>query len=77
MKLAGQAMTGFTTVILLILVTGASVLAAICLLSVYLRQIFHEAKARPRYLISERAGYPETEGKRRGRGKPGTAGPES
>jgi dolichol-phosphate mannosyltransferase len=58
MKLRGSAMTGFTTVILLILVTGTAVLSAICLLSVYIRQNFHEAKARPRYLIRETAGYP-------------------
>ncbi|MDR1946498.1 MAG: glycosyltransferase family 2 protein [Desulfovibrio sp.] len=67
MHFSGQAMTGFTSVILLILVTGASVLAAICVLSVYIRQNFHEIKGRPRYLISERAGGGETP-RRRGRG---------
>ncbi|MDR3176889.1 MAG: glycosyltransferase family 2 protein [Desulfovibrio sp.] len=54
----GQALDGFTTVILLILVTGASILSAICILSVYIRQNFHELKGRPRYLISERIGSP-------------------
>ncbi len=57
-KFTGQALTGFTTVILLILITGASILAGICLLSLYVRQIFHEVKGRPRYLVSERTDEP-------------------
>ncbi|MDR1685598.1 MAG: glycosyltransferase family 2 protein [Desulfovibrio sp.] len=70
MHFSGRAMTGFTSVILLILVTGASVLAAICILSVYIRQNFHEIKGRPRYLISERAGGGETPRRReRGTGR--------
>ncbi len=52
-KFNGVAMTGFTTVILLILITGASLLCSVCLLSLYIRQIFHEVKGRPRYLVSE------------------------
>ncbi len=59
MKLRGQAMDGFTTVILLILITGSAILASICLLAIYLRQVFHEVKRRPRYIISERAGGAE------------------
>lgn len=54
-KMRGDAVDGFTTVILLILITGSAVLAAICILSVYIRQIFHEVKRRPRYLIGDRA----------------------
>jgi glycosyltransferase involved in cell wall biosynthesis len=67
MHFSGQAMTGFTSVILLILVTGTSILAAICIVSVYIRQNFHEIKGRPRYLISERAGGGEPP-RRRGQG---------
>ena len=37
-----------------VLITGASVLASICLLSLYVGQIFHEVKLRPRYLVGER-----------------------
>jgi dolichol-phosphate mannosyltransferase len=65
--LRGEAMSGFTTVILLILISAASILASICVLAVYIRQIFYEAKRRPRYLITERAGQNET----RRRGRPG------
>lgn len=53
MKFHGRAVTGFTTVILLILITGTALLGSVCLMSVYIRQIFHEVKERPRYLISE------------------------
>lgn len=58
MKFQGRAMSGFTTVILLILISTASVLAALCLLSLYVRQIFYEVKGRPLYLISEHLGDP-------------------
>lgn len=53
MKFEGRALTGFTTVILLVLITGTALLGSICLMSLYIRQIFHEVKDRPRYLISE------------------------
>jgi len=52
-KATGKAVTGFTTIILLTLIVGSALLAAICLLTLYLRQIFHEVKARPRYVLSE------------------------
>lgn len=53
MKFHGSAMSGFTTVILLILISTASVLVSICLISLYIRQIFHEVKGRPVYLVGE------------------------
>ncbi|MDR1778046.1 MAG: glycosyltransferase family 2 protein [Desulfovibrio sp.] len=67
--LRGEAMTGFTTVILLILISSASILAAICVLGLYIRQIFYEAKRRPRYLVSERAGREESRRRERVSGK--------
>ncbi len=59
MKFQDKAVSGFTTVILLILITGAAILGSICLLSLYIRQIFHEVKNRPRYLVGERLGFAE------------------
>lgn len=53
MKFHGSALSGFTTVILLILISTASILVSICLISLYIRQIFHEVKDRPLYLVSE------------------------
>ncbi len=60
MKFQGLAMSGMTTVILLILISTASILAAMCLLSLYVRQIFYEVKCRPLYLISEDVGATDT-----------------
>lgn len=53
-KLAGKAVGGFSTLILVILTTGVAILTCFCILSVYIRQIFYEVKSRPRYLISEK-----------------------
>ncbi|MDF2800282.1 MAG: glycosyl transferase family 2 [Anaerocolumna sp.] len=53
MKLSGQALNGFTTVILLLLVIGSSVMVSLGIIGIYISKIYHEVKARPRYLISE------------------------
>ncbi len=55
MKFQGRAMSGMTTVILLILISTTAVLASVCLVSLYVRQIFYEVKGRPLYLVSEQA----------------------
>ena len=49
-----MAVSGFSTLILVILITGVAVLSCLCVLSAYIRQIFYEVKNRPRYLISEK-----------------------
>jgi glycosyltransferase involved in cell wall biosynthesis len=56
MKLAGNAVSGFTTVILLVLITGSLVLLSLGIIGAYLAQIYEEVKGRPRYLVSESAG---------------------
>lgn len=53
MKLSGQALTGFTTVILLLLVIGSAVMISLGIIGIYISKIYHEVKARPRYLIAE------------------------
>ncbi len=55
MKFNDLAMSGFTTVILLILISTTAILASLCILSLYVRQIFYEVKQRPLYFISESA----------------------
>jgi dolichol-phosphate mannosyltransferase len=52
MKLSGRAMDGFTTVILLQLLIGSSIMISLGIIGIYLTKIYHEVKARPRYLIS-------------------------
>lgn len=51
--LSGMALSGFTTVILLILFTGALILISLGIIGVYLALIYDEIKNRPRYIISE------------------------
>ncbi len=59
----GTAAEGFSTVILLILIVGACVLIGIGVIGFYLSKIYEEIKQRPRYIVSERAGYDNTKGK--------------
>jgi polyisoprenyl-phosphate glycosyltransferase len=54
--LSGMALSGFTTVILLILFTGALILISLGIIGVYLALIYDEIKSRPRYIISESTG---------------------
>ncbi|MDD3173646.1 MAG: glycosyltransferase family 2 protein [Herbinix sp.] len=53
MKLAGKATSGFTTVILLQLIIGSSIMISLGMIGIYLTKIYKEVKSRPRYLISK------------------------
>lgn len=53
MKFSGKAMDGFTTVILLQLLIGSSIMTSLGMIGIYLTKIYKEVKARPRYLISK------------------------
>ncbi len=53
MKLSGKALDGFTTVILLQLLIGSCIMISLGIIGIYLTKIYHEVKARPRYLISD------------------------
>lgn len=52
-KLSGGAVTGFTTVILLILVVGSGIMVALGVIGEYLARIYEEVKGRPAYVLSE------------------------
>ena len=52
MKYFGIAYTGFTTVILLQLIIGSSLMLSLGIIGTYLARIYDEVKNRPRYLIS-------------------------
>lgn len=54
-KITGEAITGFTTVILLLLVIGSILMICLGIIGEYIAAIYHEVKQRPRYIISERA----------------------
>ena len=52
--LRGQAVTGFATVILLLLIIGSLLMISLGIIGEYLARIYEEVKRRPRYVISER-----------------------
>ena len=49
----GKAVEGFTTVILLILLIGSTIMISLGIIGYYIARIFEEVKGRPKYLISE------------------------
>lgn len=53
---SGQSAEGFSTVILLILITGSCVMLGVGVIGFYLSKIYEEIKQRPRYIISRRVG---------------------
>ncbi|MDX1431384.1 MAG: glycosyltransferase family 2 protein [Gammaproteobacteria bacterium] len=56
-KFTGTAVSGFTTVILLVLITGSLTMFALGQIGIYIEQIFDEVKSRPTYLVNERKSY--------------------
>lgn len=52
----GQALEGFTTVILLLLIIGSLVMMSLGAIGYYISKIYEEVKGRPRYIISGTAG---------------------
>jgi len=50
----GDAVSGFTTVNLLLLIIGGILMVSLGIIGTYLAKIYEEVKHRPRYLISER-----------------------
>lgn len=53
MKISGKASDGFTTVILLQLFIGSSIMTSLGMIGIYLTKIYKEVKGRPRYLVSK------------------------
>ncbi|RMD63996.1 glycosyltransferase [Candidatus Parcubacteria bacterium] len=51
---AGEAVTGFATVILLILITSSLLMLSLGIIGEYLARIYDEVKQRPRYIVSDK-----------------------
>jgi glycosyltransferase involved in cell wall biosynthesis len=49
----GEAVSGFTTVILLILMSGSMILAGLGVIGLYLAKIYDEVRGRPRSIVSD------------------------
>jgi hypothetical protein len=52
LKLAGRAVSGFATVILLELIIGSSLMISLGIVGEYLARVYEEVKGRPRYVVS-------------------------
>lgn len=57
MKISGQAVEGFTTVIILLLIIGSIIMFSLGVIGVYLAKIYEEVKARPKFIVSDTAGH--------------------
>lgn len=55
-KLTGQALGGFTTVILLLLFSSSIIMISLGIVGYYIARIYDEVKGRPRYIISRTVG---------------------
>lgn len=51
---SGNAISGFTTIILLILFLGSLLMLSLGIIGIYISRIYDEVKGRPRYIISEK-----------------------
>jgi len=65
-KLAGESATGFTTVIVLLLMVGSLILIALGVIGLYVARIYDEVKGRPRYVVRDQTGVPSSERAPRG-----------
>lgn len=54
MKLKGIAFSGFTTVILLLLIIGSTLMISLGIIGTYIARIYEEVKRRPRYIVAEK-----------------------
>jgi len=61
MKLSKEAVSGFTTVILLQLLIGSSLMISLGIIGTYIAKIYDEVKYRPRYLVAEKITSPVNE----------------
>ena len=53
LQITGQSVTGFATVILLLLVIGSLLMISLGIIGIYLARIYDEIKRRPRFVISQ------------------------
>ena len=54
MKLTGNAVSGFTTVIILLLIIGSLLMISLGIIGLYIARIYEEVKRRPRYIVLEK-----------------------
>lgn len=55
-KFSGQALEGFTTVILILLFSSSLIMISLGIIGYYIARIYEEIKGRPRYIVAARCG---------------------
>jgi len=60
MKLSGNAVSGFATVILLLLFIGSMLMISLGIIGAYISRIFEEVKRRPNYIIEDKINFTDT-----------------
>ena len=58
-KFTGQALGGFTTVIILLLFSSSLIMISLGIIGYYLARVYEELKGRPRYIVSQICGREE------------------
>lgn len=58
LKFTGRAVSGFTTIILLLLIIGSLLMISLGIIGEYIARIYEEVKGRPRYVIAEKIDSP-------------------
>lgn len=53
MKFSGHAVSGFTTVILLLLFTGSVLMISLGVIGIYISRIYEEVKRRPKFIVED------------------------
>jgi glycosyltransferase involved in cell wall biosynthesis len=66
LKLTGRAVSGFSTVILLLLIIGSLLMISLGVIGLYLSRIYEEIKGRPRYIVTETLESPAAGARRDG-----------
>lgn len=61
-KFTGQALEGFTTIILLQLLIGSILMICLGIIGYYIAKIYEEIKDRPRYIVASRCGGEDQDG---------------
>lgn len=61
-KFTGQALDGFTTIILLQLLIGSILMICLGIIGYYIAKIYEEIKDRPRYIVDSRCGGEDQDG---------------
>jgi glycosyltransferase involved in cell wall biosynthesis len=61
-KLYGSAETGFTTVIVLVLIVGSMIMMGLGVIGLYVSRIYEEVKGRPRTIVAEELGAVDVPG---------------